>query len=418
MEAPDDLLELTIGAPAAGGGCVARAPDGRVVFVRHALPGERVRAGVSGETTSFLRADAVEVIDPSPDRVERPCPYAGPGACGGCDYQHVRLGAQRELKAALVAEQLRHLAGIDLVVVVEEVAGGTDGLGWRTRVRFAVDRSGRLGFRKHRSHDLQLVDHCLLATPQVEAVGAEALRWPGASEVEIFASPQDAQRVVTVHSTRRQQSRLPDVDAGVVLDGRTAKRPPRLHVKVLGRSFQVSSGSFWQVHPAAPATLATAVIEGLEPQPGERVLDLYAGVGLFSALVGVAVGPEGAVLAVERDERACVDAEHNVADLEHVEVARANVTPEYLSELGYGPDLVVLDPARDGAGRGVTAWLASWRPSPRRLAYVACDPASFARDLKVLLDAGWSMRSLRAFDLFPMTEHVELVAVLEPHGSR
>ena len=157
-------IELVTGAMAAGGGCVARAEDGRVVFVRHALPGERVVAEVTAVTTSFLRADAVEVIDASADRVAPPCPHAGPGRCGGCDWQHVSLPAQRRLKAELVAEQLRRVAGIDRRVEVEEVAGAADGLGWRTRANFAVDRSGRIGFHRHRSHDIEPVEHCPIVT--------------------------------------------------------------------------------------------------------------------------------------------------------------------------------------------------------------------------------------------------------------
>ncbi len=150
---PAVRMELTTGAIAAGGGCVARAEDGRVVFVRHSLPGERVVAQVTSETTSFLRADAVEVLEPSADRVPAPCPLAGPGRCGGCDFQHVAVPVQRTLKESLVAEQLRRVAGLDRVVTVEEVAGSPDGLGWRTRVRFAVDRAGRVGLHRHRSHD-------------------------------------------------------------------------------------------------------------------------------------------------------------------------------------------------------------------------------------------------------------------------
>ena len=430
-----DVLELAVGAVAAGGACVARAGDGRVVFVRHTLPGERVRARVTAATTSFLRADAVEVLDASPDRVERPCPYAGPGRCGGCDWQHVDLPAQRRLKAALVEEQLRRLAGVERDVVVEQVPGAPDGLRWRTRVQFAVAPSGLAGLRKHRSHDLEPVDFCLIASEGVEAVGAEALRWPGASGVEVVAAGE--QRVVAVTSARsgdrRSSVRLPDVEAGVVVDGRPRRAPHGVRHTVLGRRFEVAAGGFWQVHPGAATVLAQAVLEGLDPQPGERVLDLYAGVGLFAALLGDRVGASGAVLAVEADARACADAARNTDDQRHVRIRTAPVDAALLAPRALAglfprrpaagspsaegpppglPDLVVLDPPRAGAGLAVTRALAALRP--RRMAYVACDPASFARDLRVLLDAGWSLRSLRGLDLFPMTEHVELVAVLEP----
>ena len=404
-----EVLELEVGAVAAGGSCVARAADGRVVFVRHTLPGERVRAVVTASTRSFLRADAVEVLTASPERVERPCPYAGPGRCGGCDWQHVSLPEQRRLKAALVEEQLRRLAGVERRVVVHEVPGAEDGLGWRTRVQFAVAPSGRAGLRKHRSHDLEPVDACLIASPDVEAVGAEALRWPGASGVEVVAS--GAQRVVSVTSGRRSHVRVPAVDAGVVVDGRAVRSPHGVRHEVLGRRFEVAAGGFWQVHPGAATALATAVLDALEPQPGERALDLYAGVGLFAALLGERVGPTGAVTAVEADPRACADAARNTGDLPHVRIRTAPVSTEVLARAG-AVDLVVLDPPRAGAGLEITRALAALRP--RRLAYVACDPASFARDLRVLLDAGWSLTDLTGLDLFPMTEHVELVAVLEP----
>ena len=404
-------LELVVGPVAAGGSCVARAQDGRVVFVRHALPGERVLAEVTSQTRSFLRADAVQVLDASPHRVAPPCPYAGPGRCGGCDWQHVAVAHQRELKAALVAEQLVRLAGVDRPVVVEEVPGAPDGLGWRTRVQFAIAPSGRAGLRRHRSHELEPVERCLIASADVEAVGVEGLRWPGVTSVEVAAHGD--QRVVALTSTASRGGRatVPEVDAGVAVDGRRTRTPHGLRHTVLGRSFEVGTGGFWQVHPGAAEVLAGAVLDGLDPQPGERALDLYAGVGLFAALVGERVGPTGSVLAVESNPHACSDAARNTADQPQVTIRTAAVDAAVLARAG-AVDLVVLDPPRSGAGLEVTRALAGMRP--RRLVYVACDPASFARDLRVLLDVGWELTSLRGLDLFPMTEHVELVAVLTP----
>ena len=404
-------LELVVGPVAAGGSCVARAQDGRVVVVRHALPGERVLAEVTSQTRSFLRADAVQVLEPSPHRVAPPCPYAGPGRCGGCDWQHVAVAHQRELKAALVAEQLVRLAGVDRPVVVEEVPGAPDGLGWRTRVQFAIAPSGRAGLRRHRSHELEPVERCLIASADVEAVGVEGLRWPGVTSVEVAAHGD--QRVVALTSTASRGGRatVPEVDAGVAVDGRRTRTPHGLRHTVLGRSFEVGTGGFWQVHPGAAEVLAGAVLDGLDPQPGERALDLYAGVGLFAALVGERVGPTGSVLAVESNPHACSDAARNTADQPQVTIRTAAVDAAVLARVG-AVDLVVLDPPRSGAGLEVTRALAGMRP--RRLVYVACDPASFARDLRVLLDVGWELTSLRGLDLFPMTEHVELVAVLAP----
>ena len=412
---PVSLMDLHTHAIAAGGGCVARAADGRVVFVRHSLPDERVMARITGETTSFLRADAVEILEPSPDRVAPPCPHAGPGRCGGCDFQHVAVPAQRALKATLVSEQLRRLAGDDRSVTVEEVPGAPDGLGWRTRVRFAVDRRGRIGLRRHRSHDIETVEHCLIASASVDAVGVPGQRWSGAREVEVLTSPDGGKPVVSIETGHRRLGDRPAVTAGRVVNGRTEREPHRLSFDVLGRRYQVSAGVFWQVHPGAPTVLALTVLEGLDLQVGERVADLYAGAGLFTALVAEAVGTTGAVLAVERSGRACADASRNTGGQPQVTVTRADVTAELVSSGRLGaPDVVILDPAREGAGRGVMAALAGLRPAPRRIAYVSCDPASFARDLRVMTDAGWRMASLRCFDLFPMTGHVELVAMLDP----
>ncbi|MGA2528783.1 MAG: TRAM domain-containing protein [Acidimicrobiales bacterium] len=405
------MIELEAGPVAAGGGCVARADDGRVVFVRHCLPGERVMASVTEETKSYLRADAVEIIEASPDRVSPPCPYAGAGRCGGCDYQHVALGAQRRLKADLVAEQLRRIAGVEWRGEIAEVPGASDGLGWRSRVRFSVDIDGHVGLHKHRSHALQPIGHCLIASPAVEALGVETLEWREVEDVEVFAS-ESGESVLSVTTRGRRGGRFPVENAGIVVNGRVLKEPDHLSFEVLGRHYEVGGGVFWQVHPGAARVLGQAVLSGLEAQPGDRVADLYAGAGLFASLVGVAVGRTGSVVAVERDRWACADAARNTADQPQVTVRKAAVTPALVGELLGDVDLVVLDPSREGAGRAVMSSLAELEPGPRRIVYVACDPASFARDLRVLLDAGWALDSLRGFDMFPMTEHVELVAVI------
>jgi tRNA/tmRNA/rRNA uracil-C5-methylase (TrmA/RlmC/RlmD family) len=411
---PPQRMELVTGAIAAGGGCVARAADGRVVFVRHSLPGERVMAEVRSETSSFIRADAVAIVEASPDRVDPPCPHAGPGRCGGCDWQHVALSAQRLLKSELVSEQLHRLAGVDLQVEVEALDGSADGLGWRTRVRFAVEGSGRTGLRRHRSHDIEPVDHCPIATPAVDRVGVGATLWKGAHHVEVTASPDGGKPVVSVETGRRGLTGRPEVDAGVVVNGRTVQRPDRARFRVLAATYEVSAGVFWQVHHGAASLLTECVLDGLAPAPGETVADLFAGAGLFTVALGRAVGPGGRVVAIERSSRACADAARNAGDLDNVKIVRSDVDATTVERQLGNADLVVLDPARQGAGQSVMRALASLSPGPRLIAYVACDPASFARDLRVMLDAGWTVGSLRAFDLFPMTEHVELVGVLAP----
>ena len=386
------LLELEVGSPAHGGSCVARH-DGQVVFVRHALPGERVRAVVTERTKSYLRADAVEVLRASANRIEPACPVARPGGCGGCDWQHARLDYQRQLKAAVVVEQLRRLGGIDRDVEVEPLPG--DGLGWRTRVRFAVDDAGRAGFRKSRSHEVVPVTHCPIAHSLVEAAGVESKQWNRASEVEVAASASSGNWLVRI--TRRRDGQL------------STHHSDHLVEQVGGRAFRVSAGGFWQVHPAAPAVLTEAVLAGLRVRPGERALDLYSGAGLFAASLAEAVGPTGSVRAIESSRIAADDAAYNLRDLPQVRVRRAEVA-RALARMRRPVDVVVLDPPRVGAGAAVVGELS--RLAPRAIAYVACDPASLARDLAAFTARGYRLDSLRAFDMFPQTQHVECVALI------
>ncbi|MEU6710224.1 class I SAM-dependent RNA methyltransferase [Nonomuraea sp. NPDC046802] len=406
---------MTVGPVAHGGWCVARH-EGRVVFVRHALPGERVIADITEETSRFLRADAVEILEASPDRVVPPCPYAGPGRCGGCDWQHATLEAQRRLKAQVVAEQLHRLAGIEREVVVEEVPGAKDGLGWRTRVQFAANPTGELGFRKHRSHDIQVVDACLIAHPEVEAVGAEGYDWPGASGIEVIAS-SGGDRAVVVTPRPRRTVTVPDLDApaSILLNQGKGRTVPRrgsgvLHEQAGDREFRVAGSGFWQVHPGAAETLLDVVLDYARPEPGEWALDLYCGVGLFAAGLAEAVGEEGAVFGLESEAAAVRDARANLRDLPQAQVERGRVEEALDRFQIERADVVVADPPRAGLGREVVERICSLEAS--RIVYVSCDPATLARDLAWFAERGYPLAELRAFDAFPMTHHVECVALL------
>lgn len=349
-----------------GGHCIVRLPEpeSRVVFTRHAVPGERVVVEITEGTDGdrFWRGDTVEVLSPSPDRVEAPCPVAGPGLCGGCDFQHVAVPAQRDLKAAVVREQLVRLGRLpadDPLVaglVVEAVPGDDHGLRWRTRMQWARTDDGRRGLRAHRSRRVVPVDDCLIAHP----------------------------------------------------DARTPEPGPPITETVEGRDFAVEPDGFWQVHPGAPSVLVSTVLELLDPQPGERVLDLYAGVGLFARFVGERTGSR--LVAVEGDRAACAHARTNLAGHEGAVVEHGPVDRVLASSYDEPFDLVVLDPPREGAKRVVVEQVVD--RAPRAVAYVACDPAALARDLAIFAEHGYRLERLRAFDLFPMTHHVECVALL------
>jgi tRNA/tmRNA/rRNA uracil-C5-methylase (TrmA/RlmC/RlmD family) len=374
----DRVLELQVDAVAHGGHCVARH-DGRVVFVRHALPGERVRAVVDEDTGGgFCRADAVAVLAASPDRVAAPCTWARAGGCGGCDLQHVAPPAQRGWKAQVLAEQLRRLAGVHRDVEVEELPGGP--LGWRTRVRLAVDDEGRAGLRAHRSHDVLAVADCPLAPPGALAPVLGQRFPPG--EVEVV------------------------VDAGGAVH---AGDDEPVTVRAAGREWRLSPGVFWQVHPALPEVLAQVVGEWATAPRGGTAWDLYGGVGLFAAVLAEQVGPDGSVTVVESARAAVDDGRAALADLPQVGW-RVGRVEKVLVGLAGPPDVVVADPPRKGLGRAVVDALAAH--GPERVVYVACDPAALARDVAFFAERGYTLAELRAFDAFPMTHHMECVALL------
>lgn len=424
------VVEVEVGAVAHGGHCIARH-EGQVLFVRHTAPGERVRAVVTevGPGARFVRADTVEVLDASPARVPPPCIYAG--RCGGCDFQHLTLAHQRALKTAVVREQFARLAHLDVDVVVEPLPGSTDGLGWRTRVEYALDADGRPGLHPHRSHAVLPIDRCLLASPGVARTDALHRLWPNRSAVDVVAPAVGSAVTIAVPS---------EMPGPVVTERVAARWGPEPHS--FGHDFRVGARGFWQVHPAAASTLVAAVLAGLGPRPGERALDLYAGVGVFAAALADRVGPTGQVIAVESDADAVACGRENLADWPWALMVQGRVDDAFGvaarprrgagsrrgrarggasaggSTGGRAPlmpesaDLVVLDPPRTGAGRGVAAAVAAL--GPRAAAYVACDPAALARDTAFLREQGYGLAALTAYDAFPMTHHVECVAVFRP----
>jgi tRNA/tmRNA/rRNA uracil-C5-methylase (TrmA/RlmC/RlmD family) len=487
-----EVVQVTTVDVAHGGWCVARPDGGPVVFVRHALPGETVLARVTEITSRLARADAVEILEPSPDRVEPPCPHAHPGGCGGCDWQHAARPAQRSLKAAVVRQQLRRMAGIDREVTVEPLPGDQDaeplpppgdqdaeplpppgdqdagpstapgpegpGLGWRTRVQFAVRPDGVAGLRAHRSHEVIDVGECLIAHPAVTDLGLTRRRWSGVASVEGVVAAGSKERAVIITPAGKSGATKPSASgaakasgsgAAKASAGRSAKAsgsgaakasasrsvsiegiaadsvlrragraltPMRGHAylsqRAAGRDWRVSAGVFWQVHPAAADVLTEAVMTALRPAPGDVALDLYCGAGLFAGVLAPAVGQGGTVIGVEGDSAAVRDARHNLREWPWARVHKGDVA-EVISRGGLAPArLVVADPPRAGLAREVVDYLAEPGNGAARFAYVSCDPATLARDIALLIARGWTLEDLRAFDAFPMTHHVECVATL------
>ncbi len=425
--------ELTIDRPAHGGHCVARH-EGRVVFVRHALPGEvvRVRFTATDDGASYWRADVIEVLEASPHRVTHPWAVAdalkavakGSSPVGGAEFGHIELAEQRRLKAAIFGEQLTRLAKIEHPVTVAAAPGeAVDGLGWRTRAAFVVDPAGRLAMHLHRSHGVLPVREMPLAVPAVNDLRLWGLDLSGIERVDVAApSGGGDPLVLLVPAAGTTPRRVGSVASSIrgasvgVLEpesGKVERLKGRTWVQetVLGHDYRVTGAGFWQIHRSAPQALLSAVLDGLQPAPGERFADLYAGAGLFTVPLARAVGSNGTVLSVEGSAGTSRDARRNLHGQDHVAIVQGRVDAA-LGRWQEPLDVVLLDPPRAGVGRKVVRQIVAARP--RAVGYVSCDPASFARDLGYFLGDGWTLDTLQVFDLYPHTHHMESFARLLP----
>lgn len=387
-----DRIEVTIEKVAHGGHFIARY-QGAVIFVRHAIPGEQCIVEITSTGSSFNRGDVVSVSLPSEFRVAPLCKFSHRNGCGGCDFQHIDLAYQRELKSRVITEQFVRIAKMEIVVQVEEVGPG---IAWRTRAIATTNHQGEIGFYKSRSHSIAAVDDCIIC---VENMGfAELASSPLKGDVRVeLSSSTTGERTIALAPTRGEGK------------ARITQGPPVLHEIVLGRTLEVSHDAFWQSHISAPKLLTQVVLEFANINIGEHVLDLYGGVGLFSAALLDCVGSEGQVDLIEGSKVATADARRNFINVSNITIATGDVS-KLLPRIT-AADVVVLDPPRDGAGRDVITQIAGL--NPRAIVYVACDPAALARDTAYLVDHSYQLADLRAFDLFPMTHHIECVALYE-----
>jgi tRNA/tmRNA/rRNA uracil-C5-methylase (TrmA/RlmC/RlmD family) len=385
-----DRIQVTIEKVAHGGHFIARH-NGAVIFVRHAISGEVCTVELTSIGKSFNRADVVSVKTPSDFRVINPCKFSGPDGCGGCDFQHISEEYQRTLKSQVITEQFARIAKMDITVDVEKISEATK---WRTRAIATTDSDGKLGFYKSRSNTVIPVTDCLICIDEI-----------GISELSQKDLKADYRVEVSASNTGERTIAL--ASAGAKEKARITQGPAVLHEKVLNKVLEVSHESFWQSHKMAPEVLKKAVMDFGNFRQGEHVLDLYGGVGLFTAAIVEVVGENGHVDLIEGSKSATGDASRNFALHSNVKVITGDVA-KHLPRIS-SADVIVLDPPREGAGKEVVAQIARMRP--RAIIYVACDPAALARDSAYLADHSFSLVNIRAFDLFPMTHHIECVAL-------
>jgi tRNA/tmRNA/rRNA uracil-C5-methylase (TrmA/RlmC/RlmD family) len=392
----DQVLELDIEKVAHGGIFVARH-EGRVVFVSHTAPGEKVRAKVfEDKGGSFCRAETVEVLSPSNSRVSHIWKEADRLGAGGAEFGHLALDYQRTLKTDVLEESLSRMAGISQRVQVMPVPGDeiTNGLGYRTRVQLHVSAEGVAGPYQERTHNVVPVKSLPLAVTEINELGIHLKNWQDVKRIEIAtASTGGIQWFID----------------------KKLKGDRKLTERAVGRSFRISSGGFWQVHRGAAELLASEVIElaaGLDPEANN--LDLYGGVGLFSGALATKFGKKLNITTVESSKVATSDASANLVDLAKHKAVAAPVEGFLRLQIKQGLQLagatVILDPPRAGAGKAVVDQLVFLEP--KKILYVACDPVSLARDLKAFLASGYRLEEIRSYDLFPHTHHFETIASL------
>jgi 23S rRNA (uracil1939-C5)-methyltransferase len=392
---------------AAGGDGIARLPDGRVVFCEGALPGEEVAVELTDLRRDFARARVVAVLSPSAARVAPPCPHVADG-CGGCTWQHVLPADQAELKVSIVADALRRIGGFTDVEVRASPPGRSRVAmaSYRTTLRLAVDDMGRPAFRRRHGHELVTVDSCLVSHPRLEEL-VRAARFPGAREVVLRVGAASGDRLAAPDRASRRATVPPGTAVG---------RSAAVREDVAGRRWRVSASSFFQSGPAAAAALVEAVVAASGPEPGRSIVDLYAGVGLLGGVVAARTGAR-ALVAVESSEAATRDASANLVDLParvvHAEVADGSWTattdlPTPGLPTPGRPDLVIADPARSGLGPSAAATIVGM--AAPIVVLVSCDPASLARDARLLAASGYRLAGVEVLDLFPGTFHADAVS--------
>ena len=414
-----EIIDLQLSAMAHGGSALGRH-SGRVVFVPYTIPGERVRVEIVQAHTRWARARLLEVLEPSPHRVQPPCPNFGPGKCGGCHLQHIAYEMQAELKQQVVTDQLARLGGLR-DIDVQDCIGAAEPWGYRNHAQFSLTPEGVLGFLTAGGSEEPLgvvpIRECMVLDPLLDDLWtALDMEWPQLYRLSLRCGSATGDLLAVFELDHYEDFEI-EVDFPVsctllLADGEVVvlMGNPHLVEYVAGRDFRVSAGSFFQVNTSGAEALVALVQEYLEPTDGKTLLDAYCGVGLFGLSLA---GQVDRIVGVEADPSALADFRYNAQGLENVAVIEGKAQ-KALASLEGPVDLMVLDPPRSGAGKRTLGEVV--RLQPQRVVYVSCDPATLARDARQLVDSGYQLRVVQPLDLFPQTFHIESVSLFVKEG--
>lgn len=404
-----DTFDLTLDSLAHGGDAIGRY-DNRAIFVPYAIPGEVVRVQLVEDKGRYARARLLEVLQPSPTRVTPPCPHFGPEACGGCQFQHIDYAVQSQLKGLVVVDQFRRVGKFPEPPILEPLPDDT-GWEYRNHALFRADAEGRLGFLSARSHDVHLVDDCLILRPPLRELYAKlGPVYPGLAWMELRVGTAEDDLMVALQTEDDEPPALEvDFPLSIVQICQDDAIAPLIGLDYITeivheRPFYISATSFYQVNSAQAARLVEIVLGALDLRGDEAVLDAYCGVGLFTAFLSAEAA---SVIGIEAHPTALADARRNLADRENVTLLEGLVE-DLLPDLESPLDAAVVDPPRTGLEPEALDALVAH--GPRRIAYVSCDPATLARDAQRLVRQGYALEWVQPVDMFPQTFHIECVA--------
>ena len=380
-----DIITLNVGNIANGGHFIGRHND-QIDFVRHSLTGERANVKITAVNSKFAFGDAIEIIKKSKDRVNAPCKYAHPEGCGGCDFQHIDLKAQLNLKKNVIQDQFKRIAKIEINPEIIS-KDSLKGLHWRTRLNFGISENNKLGLHVHKSNKIVEIDECLIAVEEINKSEIFNKKWENEDNIKISYSSEN--------------------DMNISQLGKNISGSDMLKEVVDDNKYYISPKSFWQSHKNAPEFILEQVLKFANIKEGERVCDLYGGVGLFTLPISKILGENGEVHLIEVN-RVCIDdATEMFADIKNIFIHHGTVEQKLGSIKKI--NTIILDPPRNGVSKQVINQMIEKKP--QSIIYVSCNPSTLARDTKILTDNNYILTNIVGLDLFPMTHHIECVAL-------
>ncbi len=404
-------VTLKLDAMAHGGDAIGRH-EGRAVFVPYGIPGEHVRVEIVDDRERYARARLLEVLEPSPTRVQPPCPFFGADKCGGCQWQHIDTTVQPQLKGLVTIDQLQRIGKIEEPPVFEPIPDQT-GWEYRNHALFRVDPQGRLGFLSAKSHDVFPVKDCLIIHPLLSRLLQSLdMTYPELEWMEMRAGTATGDLMLLLQAKEEESPSIEvDFPLSIVQIRHDDAVAPLIGLdyileRVHEREYRISATSFFQVNSAQAAQLVNIVAGALDLKGNEHVLDAYCGVGLFTAFLAEEAN---FVTGIEVNPPAVADAHHNLADFDNIRILEGPVE-HVLQDIDQKLDAVLVDPPRTGLDPAVIDAIVE--KGGERLVYVSCDPATLARDCRRLIRQGYTLDWVQPIDLFPQTYHIENVALL------